>query len=468
MKKLIFALLMIVFGFPLSAQKTKSKAPVSEIKIQMTADRWESPANATEFLTHKGMPAIKILTNGDKVIPKDINFSDGTIEYDIEPGENRFNGINFRMADANESEFFYLRTGLAGNPVAQDAIQYAPIVKTVNLWDLLDHFQGPASIRNGEWNHIKLVISGKQMLVFVNDLARPALEIPRLEGNTMSGKIAFGGQSIIANVVIRPNVTEGLSPAEGFDPTYHDARYIRSWQITEPQPLPKGSELYGSNLFPSPSVTWQNINAERRGLINLTRLFGRSESRRFVWMRAKLTTTAEQKRKIALGFSDEVWVFLNGQLVFVDKNLYISPGMRKTPDGRISLENATFNLTLPPGENELLIGVANDFFGWGIIARLDDHEGVVVSTDFPPPVVQPKDLSPYLGVYTSPQMPEKITVTTKDDKLIVKAVGEPVALEYFDKDKFRYVEQGAVLEFYPSEKKMILKQGGQVLTFTKE
>lgn len=46
--------------------------------------------------------------------------------------------------------------------------------------------------------------------------------------------------------------------------------------------------------------------------------------------------------------------------------------------GRISLENASFDLPLKKGENEILIGVANAFYGWGIIARLDDNKGLLL------------------------------------------------------------------------------------------
>ena len=35
-----------------------------------------------------------------------------------------------------------------------------------------------------------------------------------------------------------------------------------------------------------------------------------------------------------------------------------------------------FNLPLKAGANELLIGVGSEFFGWGIVARLDDNRGV--------------------------------------------------------------------------------------------
>lgn len=43
----------------------------------------------------------------------------------------------------------------------------------------------------------------------------------------------------------------------------------------------------------------------------------------------------------------------------------------KYPGGRCTIDNTTFELPLQEGENELLIALANDFFCWGIVARLD-------------------------------------------------------------------------------------------------
>ena len=62
-------------------------------------------------------------------------------------------------------------------------------------------------------------------------------------------------------------------------------------------------------------------------------------------------------------------------------NLLRRDRQRKEPDGRCSLENANFNLPLKAGVNEILIGVANDFYGWGIIARLDTVEGMEFLND---------------------------------------------------------------------------------------
>jgi hypothetical protein len=260
---------------------------------------------------------------------------------------------------------------------------------------------------------------------------------------------------------------EGLPAREGFDPTNRDTRYIREWQMTEPKPLPPGKELYSAD-FPTPSLPWQTIAAERRGLINLTRVHGVSD-RRYVWLRARITSTSAQKKKIALGFSDEVWVFVNRQPVYVDKNIFFSPGMRKAPNGRISVENTEFEIPLSEGENELLLGIANDFYGWGIITRFEDMKDIDVDIDFPPPVTPPKDLNVYAGTYQSPNFPMKFTFTINDKVLMVEATGQQaVPLEYFEKDKFRFAQAGAVFEFMLMDKKMVFKQNNNSTTFTRE
>src|SRR5690606_25382034 len=116
----------------------------------------------------------------------------------------------------------------------------------------------PATLKSGDWNHIKMVVSGMQMLVYINDMTRPALQVPRLEANTRAGSIAFAGRSIFANVVVKPGDTGELSPAEGFDPTYHDSRYLRTWAVTAPSALPFGRDLTQPDL-PNENSKWTNV-----------------------------------------------------------------------------------------------------------------------------------------------------------------------------------------------------------------
>lgn len=83
--------------------------------------------------------------------------------------------------------------------------------------------------------------------------------------------------------------------------------------------------------------------------------------------------------------------------------------------------------------------------------------------------VTSEDLDKYLGVYTSKQIPLKITVIKDGNTLIAQATGQSsFPLEATEKDKFKFDQAGVVLEFNPTDKTMILKQGGGQYTFTKE
>ena len=67
---------------------------------------------------------------------------------------------------------------------------------------------------------------------------------------------------------------------------------------------------------------------------------------------------------------------MNGKLVYADKTLFELEGARKAPDARCSLENGSFTLPLEAGDNEVAKAIANNFFGWGMMLRLADPEGV--------------------------------------------------------------------------------------------
>lgn len=83
--------------------------------------------------------------------------------------------------------------------------------------------------------------------------------------------------------------------------------------------------------------------------------------------------------------------------------------------------------------------------------------------------LQSEDLDQYLGIYSSAQLPMKITITKNNNTLIAQATGQSsFPLEATEKDKFIFKLAGIVLEFNPSERTMMLKQGGGQFLFTKE
>jgi hypothetical protein len=368
MRKIVSGIVLLLCGLHMQAQN-------KVIKVPLQADHWDVPANAATFLTYKSVPALQITGKG-QIVLKDLDFTNGTIEFDVELKDKSFASFYFRRASAEESELFYFRTGMAGKP---DAIQYAPIVKNVNLWDLLPQYQRNANYTMGQWTHVRLVVSGKQLQAYVNEEKSTALQIPYLEGNTTHGGLAFEGPMTISNLVVKPNQRDGLSPLPGLDVTDNDPRFIRKWKISPMAPL--GDKIdFNFALMPDSSTVWDTIRAERQGLINLTRKFGGGSvvPRRIVFLKTKIHSEEAQKKLLHLGFSDEVWVFINGTRPFyVDKNIYGSYGM-KPPGGRLSIDNCSFEIPLLKGDNELMIAVENNFYGWGIDARFNDLDDISI------------------------------------------------------------------------------------------
>jgi len=437
--------------------------------VPMSPESFEFTSGTVEFVTFKDRPSIKLAANSGQVAIKGLNFKDGTIEFDVEsilPGFAQ--SVYFHKKDEKEQEIVYLRVANAGDTLANEAVQYCPYFDGVNMWDMYPNYQAPAPIKKGDWNHIKLVIHGKRMQVYVNGDTSPVLDIPKLEGNYGEGGVSFEGASYISNISVRPDDTGNLSPEEAPDLTRHQSNYLREWAVTEPVVLESGREATREQL-PDGDLYKDVITAEREGLINLTRKFGMNQERKVVWLKAVIESASAQANFLDLGFSDEVWVFLNGQMVWVDKNLF-QQGAGKYPKGRISVANTRIPLNLKPGKNELTLAVANDFYGWGVIARLGSTDGILAIGKFTPaPVVPIEDINQYLGSYSSKMAPVKLTLTSENGVLVAKAGDQPgLALSYRGNHHFENVKENIKLTFHPDQNTLILISGGQEYEFTKE
>jgi hypothetical protein len=360
-------------------------AGVQRLDVPMTADRWQVVGGA-EFKEHQGAQALVITAGAAKL--NGLTFDNGTIEFDIDPA-GMGAGVGFRVSDEApkpglypDMEMVYVRPS-ANCATAPDCVQYAPVTSGVLLWDLFPQYQAPAPIRQNAWNRVKMVVSGQRMNVFLNGARSPALAVPRLEGDVQQGALVLLGPGAFKNVVVIPHAVEGLAPSAGADPTAGDPRFLRHWQIAPFSTLPEGSEP-GVSDMPGPSASWRPLAAERSALVNISRVYGRpvaAPARAVTWLKTKISSTRTQSKTASIGWSREVWVFVNGQRVYADKNLYQPPSARKAPNGRLSLQNGTFVLPLNAGDNEVAVGIANNFYGWGLILRLDDLDGVQLARE---------------------------------------------------------------------------------------
>jgi len=346
------------------------------ITIAMTAEHWQAKENA-EFLKELGFFHGLMRLNSGKAVLKDVMFSDGTIEFDINTIGRGMPGIAFRQQDEKNFELLYLRPD-PSCPAFRACIQYAPQTHGVTLWDFFPQYENRAPLRENGWNHIRMVVSGRRMNVFVNDATSPTLEIGRLEGDAMEGGLQLQGPGTFANLVITPDRVDGLSPEPVRDPLDGDRGLIRNWRLSKYSALPLGKEAMYSEM-PGASQEWQTISTERNGLVNISRVYGRplpEPNRAVAWLKTRITSDRKQTKKAEVGWTRELWVFVNGKLVYADKNLFEQEGARKFPDARCSLENGSFPLPLEAGDNEVSVAIANNFFGWGMMLRLADPEGV--------------------------------------------------------------------------------------------
>ena len=80
-----------------------------------------------------------------------------------------------------------------------------------------------------------------------------------------------------------------------------------------------------------------------------------------------------------------------------------------------------------------------------------------------------EDLDAYLGTYSGPSFPLKVTITKSGKFLIAQATGQPAfSLNATEKDKFEFEQAGDILEFDTKNNQVTLKHGGGIFLLNKE
>lgn len=381
-----FARSIVALSLLSSALACASSDIPTTVNLPLVANAWQADHNAT-FIAREAFPngILQVTSESERgfVASKAIQFKDGTIEFDIKPMGEEFPGIRFHQKDGDNADMLYIRVG-PDCPASQDCLQYAPIINGRILWDVYPQYQAPAPFRENEWNHIRLVISGKRMSVYVNGRTEPSLRVAHLEGASPTGTIAFEGTAYYANVVLEPGVSDGVDAKPVPDPVANDRRYLVHWRESSPVALAATEE---PNLTKMPGSTsrWSPVTADFGGLINLSRNHApipKGQPRQLIWLRTTMQSDRKQVRHVSVGWLREIWVYANGKPVFSGKNLYNVKGGRKRPDGRLSLENGSFDLPLHKGANEIMVALDDNTpdmrgsYGWGFIMQLDQAAGI--------------------------------------------------------------------------------------------
>ena len=336
----------------------------------------------TEYLGRKCL-----LLDGAAAVVKDFEMRDGVVDVDIAtPAKRGFFGIQFRVVnDGANAEWVYLRQHKSGLP---DAMQYTPVLNTGANWQIYNGpgFTGAVDIPKDVWFHLRLEVVGAQAKLYVKEMDKPALVMNDLKSGVQKGQVALyvlTGATYFSNFEIR---------------TTPDAHWERHLPPMRPGTLTKWSlspsyDALARNLeqplTPSESdaIKWQDVEAEPPGFVVLYRYyeaphlrvtFERDFAKRLepqpgmkvVYARTSIDSDRDQVKKLYIGYSDDVSVFLNGKILFRGRSAqnFRDPGFL----GIVNPENDAVYLPLKKGSNELMLAVSELGGGWGFICRLGE------------------------------------------------------------------------------------------------
>ncbi len=352
------------------------------LAVPTDSPRWDlqGQAKATEY---QGRKCLSL--DGGAAVLKDLEMRDGVIDVDVAtPAKRGFFGIQFRLADDGaNAEWVYLRQHKSGLP---DAMQYTPVLHTGANWQIYNGpgFTGAVDIPKDVWFHLRLEVVGAQAKLYVKDMDKPALVMTDLKSGVQKGQVALyvlTGATYFSNFEIRttpvapwvrhlPPMPPGTLTKWSLSPSYDAlARNLE-------RPLPP-SEI--------DTIHWQDVEAEPPGFVvlyryrdapHLTVSFANDFSKRLepqpgmkvIYARTTIDSDRVQVKKLYIGYSDDVSVFLNGQILFRGRSAqnFRDPGFL----GIVNPEDDAIYLPLKKGRNELMLAVSELGGGWGFICRL--------------------------------------------------------------------------------------------------
>ena len=372
------AIVAVLFKFAAVCQTPQT------LSVPADSPRWDlqQGAKVTDYLGRKSLAI-----DGGAAVLKDFEMRDAVLDVDVATQAKRgFFGFDIRI-DKDEANYeeIYLRQHKSGLP---DAIQYTPVLNTGRNWQIFNGpgFTGAVDIPRDEWFHLRLEVAGAQAKLYVRDMDQPALVMSDLKSGVQKGQIALvvlTGATYFSNFEVRttPDVPWerhlppmpantltrwSLSPA--YDAlarnlerplTKEESGAIR-WQDVEAEP-PGFVVLYRYRQAPHPMVTFQGDFSKR---------LDPQPGMKVLYARTIIDSDRDQVKKLEIGYSDDVSVFLNGKILYRGRSAqgFRDPGFL----GIVNPENDTVYLPLKKGSNELMLDISELGGGWGFICRLGD------------------------------------------------------------------------------------------------
>jgi hypothetical protein len=330
-----------------------------------------------------------LLLDGGAAVLKDFEMRDGVIDVDVAtPASRGFFGFDFRIDSGGSNyEEVYLRQHKSGLP---DAMQYTPVLNTGRNWQIYNGpgFTGAVDIPKDTWFHMRLQVAGAQAKLYVKDMEKPALVMDDLKSGVQKGQVALYdlmGATYFSNFEVR---TSPDAPWERHLPPMPPGTLTR-WSLSPSYDALARNLERPLAFAESAAMQWQQVEAEPPGFVVINRYresphprvsFANDFSKRLepqpgmkvVYARTSIESDRDQVKKLYLGYSDDVSVFLNGKILYRGRSAqnFRDPGFL----GIMSPDNDAVYLPLKKGRNELMLAVSELGGGWGFICRLAELE----------------------------------------------------------------------------------------------
>jgi hypothetical protein len=342
--------------------------------IPFNEDNWEIEAKAFVLEKYRGNDAIYIQQGAATL--KDVEFLDGTIEFDVFLTQRQaFPGVYFRQFDDENEESFFLRPHLSGKP---DANQAAPAINGLVAWQLYfgERYSFAYDYNFSDWTHIRLVVNGDKAQVFMDHSETPNLSWI-LKHQPRPGKVSVGGSFApmhYANFKITPAAKE-LVNFEVDEITLVEG-VIKEWRI---------SDKFDEEQLDDPAMldevirqrSWDHsVGIEENSAVNISHAHSRYGSEgNTVFAKITIQSSRAQIKLLDFGYSDRVVAILNGQPIYRGDNKWRTRDYRYL--GTVGFFDSIY-LNLKQGENILLMAVSEDFGGWGVSGRFTDYLDIEV------------------------------------------------------------------------------------------
>lgn len=333
----------------------------STISVPFDSTHWTLKNG--KFIEYLGRPA---LVGAAQL--KDVQFLNGIIEVDIAVNHERsYPGFDLRDQGNGNYEHFYIRPHRAGH--YPDALQYTPSCNNESCWQL---YSGPGYTSEtilpvDEWVNVRLEIKDKQARMFIGGSPDAELVVPHLYYDPVEGAISLSGPA--DGSAYFSNFTYSVDEPLEFDPysaPEEQFGMLRDWQLSGLIPYSSVDLKSWSSSDEGKDYSWQNAKVESNGLVNLSSQFARGRAPGLVFAKTTVRSDSDKRHCFRIGYSDIVYVYLNGELAFSANSQYRYRDPSFT--GIIGLFDELY-LPLEKGENELVVGVVETFGGWGFMVQ---------------------------------------------------------------------------------------------------